>query len=190
MKTLWKYLLRGLVFVTPIGVTILLFISVEQWVQDKIKQSELPWYWILLVLLGGAVGLIVLGYIGSTILLNPIKAIFNKLIKRVPLINVVYTSIKDLMDAFVGDKKKFNKPVIVKLHKDLDEHKIGFITQEDLTDLGMPGMVCVYLPHSYALSGYVSVFPKENVKPMTVSGSDAMKFLVSGGVTKFDEDKK
>jgi uncharacterized membrane protein len=90
-----------------------------------------------------------------------------------------------LLGAFVGDKKKFNKPVLVRINKDNNLHQIGFVTQADLTDLGLDDMVVVYFPHSYAFSGYHYFVAKENVKPLNIPGPTAMKFIVSGGVSGF-----
>src|SRR5689334_18109710 len=92
---------------------------------------------------------------------------------------------KDLLGAFVGDKKKFNKPVLVRINKDNNLYQIGFITQSDLSDLGLSDMVVVYFPHSYAFSGYHYFVPKENIKQLNIPGPAAMKFIVSGGLIGF-----
>ncbi len=97
----------------------------------------------------------------------------------------MYSALKDLLGAFVGDKKKFNKPVLVRINKDNNLYQIGFITQADLSDLGLNDMVVVYFPHSYAISGFHYVVSRENVQPLNVSGTQAMKFIVSGGVSGF-----
>lgn len=102
---------------------------------------------------------------------------------KIPLIKLIYATVKDLLGAFVGDKKKFNKPVLVRINKDNSLYQIGFITQSDLSDLGLNDMVVVYFPHSYAFSGYHYFVPKENIKPLNISGPTAMKFIVSGGVS-------
>ena len=102
---------------------------------------------------------------------------------KIPLVKLIYSAVKDLLGAFVGDKKKFNKPVLVRINKENNLYQIGFITQSDLTDLGLTDMVVVYFPHSYAFSGYHYFVPKENIKPLDVPGPTAMKFIVSGGVS-------
>ena len=104
---------------------------------------------------------------------------------RIPLVKIIYSTVKDLLGAVVGDKRKFNKPVLVRINKENDLHQIGFVTQSDLAELGLQDMVVVYIPHSYAISGYHYFVPKENIKPLKVSGPDAMKFIVSGGVSGF-----
>ena len=63
------------------------------------------------------------------------------------------------------------------------KHQIGFVTQSDLAELGLQEMIVVYIPHSYAISGYHYFVPKENIRPLNISGPTAMKFIVSGGVS-------
>ena len=106
---------------------------------------------------------------------------------KIPIVKLIYSAVKDLLGAFVGDKKKFNKPVLVRINKDNSLYQIGFVTQPDLSDLGLQDMVVVYFPHSYAFSGFHYFVPKENIKPLNIPGPMAMKFIVSGGVSGFRE---
>ena len=106
---------------------------------------------------------------------------FEDLVNKVPLLSLIYSSIKDLMNSFVGEKKKFNKPVLVKVENNL--YKPGFVTSDDLKDIGLPGMVSVYLPHSYNFSGNVFLTDKKNIKPLKNSSSEVMKYIVSGGIS-------
>jgi uncharacterized membrane protein len=100
---------------------------------------------------------------------------------------LIYAAMKDLLNAFVGEKKKFNKPVLVEINRENKLYQIGFITQDDLSELGLNDMVSVYLPHSYAFSGLHYVLPKDRITPLHVSGTVAMKYIVSGGVSGFRE---
>ena len=106
---------------------------------------------------------------------------FENLIKDIPLLNLVYSSIKDLMTSFMGEKKKFNKPVLVKVESSL--FKPGFVTSNDLKEIGLPGKVSVYLPHSYNFSGNVFITEKKNIIPLKNSSSEVMKYIVSGGIS-------
>jgi len=152
---------------------------------DGILPLQVPGLGLIAIL----VLLTVLGYLGSTIIGNPISAYFNRLVSKAPLVKIIYSAVQDLLQAFVGKKKSFDKPVLVKLEKDSDVRKLGFITQENLDDLGIEdGMVAVYLPHSYAWSGNQFIVPVENVTRLNVSAAIVMKFIVSGGVTKINDD--
>ncbi len=95
---------------------------------------------------------------------------------------MIYTSIKDLIGAFVGDKKSFNKPVLVTLSPVSNIHVIGFLTRESLDNLGLSESVAVYLPQSYNFAGNLIVVPREQVTPLAVESGDIMAFIVSGGV--------
>jgi uncharacterized membrane protein len=131
--------------------------------------------------------ILLFGYITSTFALDTVTEWLDHLINKIPFIKLIYSSIKDLIGAFVGDKRKFSKPVLVTINKENSLHQIGFVTQEDLTELGLRDMVAVYFPHSYAFSGNHFLVPKENVKPLDITGPAAMKFIVSGGISGFKE---
>ena len=100
-----------------------------------------------------------------------------------PVFNVIYTSFKDLTEAFVGDDKKFSEPVVVEVNE-TGLKKIGFLTQKDLSKIGYPGDVAVYFPLSYSFAGQVCLVNADRVKPLKMSASEAMKFIVSGGVSQ------
>lgn len=124
------------------------------------------------------------GFLGSTFLAVPVFGVFEELINRLPLVRIIYSSLKDLTSAFVGDKKKFNQPVMVKMDPNLDLHRLGFLTQSDLSDWEIPGSVAVYLPQSYAFAGDLFIVPKENVILLKANAAEVMKFIVSGGVSR------
>ena len=90
---------------------------------------------------------------------------FDRGMNKIPLVKLIYGALKDLLNAFVGEKKKFNKPVLVEINRENKLYQIGFITQSDLTELGLKDMISVYLPHSYAFSGLHYVIPKDRITP-------------------------
>lgn len=93
-----------------------------------------------------------------------------------------------MVESFMGDKKKFTKPVLVKVRKDPEIFQIGFVTQEDLSKIGMKGKLAVYMPHSYAVSGYLFIVSADQVTPLDMNPADAMKMAVSGGVAGYEEE--
>jgi uncharacterized membrane protein len=107
-------------------------------------------------------------------------------LKRLPLLNVIYSSINDLFTAFVGKEKKFTVPVRVCIDQQNNLWKIGFITEKNLVDFGMKGMVAVYFPFSYSINGEMIMVPESDVIMVDLSPSEVMKFVVSGGVTKIN----
>lgn len=176
-KRIISYFLRGLLFITPVAVTLYIIFQTILFL-DNLIPVPLPGIGILMVL-----ALITfVGYLASLFFAKPIFDWFERGLIRIPLVNLIYTSIKDLMGAFVGDKKKFSSPVKVQLSDTLI--RLGFITQENMAIVGEPDMVAVYFPHSYNVSGNVFLVPKDKVTALVgVKSSDVMKFMVSGGVS-------
>lgn len=141
---------------------------------------------ILLIIIISLVGLL-----GSTIFFNPVVNYFDNIMARAPLIKIIYTSTKDLISAFVGQKKRFKEPVLVKFNKDWEVERVGFITNRSLSAIGEPGeKVAVYLPHAYAWSGNLYIVPVENVKIISAPSMEVMKFIISAGVTNISSTKK
>ncbi len=179
---LMRYFFNGTLFIVPLVATVYFIIQAFQWLDTRI---ELPYPGLGFLIIFSAITLF--GYLTSNYAFSMFSSWFDQLVNRIPLVKIIYSSIKDLMGAFVGEKRKFNKPVLVTINKENTLHRIGFITQSDLTELGLKDMVTVYFPQSYAFAGDHFVVSKENVKPLDISGAAAMKFIVSGGVSGFRE---
>jgi len=186
MKKVMSFFLQGLLFIAPAGITIYVVILIFNFIDNILVDSKIPGLGVLLVL---AI-ITLLGYIGNTIVAKPFFNMFDKMLQRAPLVKLIYTSLKDFLSAIVGKEKKFTKPVLVKVNTISELEKVGFITQEDLSEFGIKDKVAVYFPHSYNFSGEMFIVPREHITPLNIHSSDAMKFIVSGGVTtfaKFDE---
>ena len=181
LNKLFNYLLRGLLFVAPLAFTFLVIEAVFNWI-DGLLPVKIPGLGLLIILCI----LVFVGYLGSTYFMKPIFELFERGLSKVPLLSLVYNSIKDLIGAFVGEKRKFNKPVFVHFDEAGNVMKPGFITQDDLANLDLPGYCSVYLPHSYNFSGNIIIVKRELVKPWDANGTDAMKFIVSGGVSEVE----
>lgn len=181
MKKLLGYFLQGLLYLVPISVTIYIVVESIKFV-DGIIPVDIPGLGLLTIL----ITVTIVGFIGRTLLTRQILN-FDKILERVPLIKIIYTSVKDLLSAFVGKKKRFTEPVLVKMEGDVE--RFGFITQKDLSHLGIaPDKIGVYIPFSYAVTGNLIVVPKKNVTPVDGSSADIMKFIISGGVTEIEDE--
>ena len=176
------YFLRGLLLVVPLALTAYIIVISIRWL-DGLIELNIPGLGLLIIL--GSIT--VFGYLGSSFLIRPILNFFEGIVIKVPFVRIIYTSLKDLISAFVGDQKKFRQAVMVDLIVDGSIKRVGFITQEDMTTMGAPGFVAVYFPHSYNFSGNLLIIPKAQVKPLSLSSTDAMKFVVSGGVSGISE---
>ena len=182
MKRLIGYFLQGALYTVPLAATIYVVVEAVALV-DGLIPMEIPGLGLLIILSS----LTIIGFLGGSLLSKQLFN-FSKLLDRVPLIKIIYTSVKDLLSAFVGKKKRFTEPVLVKMEGNVE--RFGFITQKDLTDLGISeNKVGVYIPFSYAVTGNLIVVPKDCVTPIDGSSSDIMKFIISGGVTEIEDDK-
>lgn len=189
-----KSFLKGLIIVGPIAATLYIIFVVFDTLDNIVPFGFfLPDEW-------NRTGL---GFITLIAFITTVGYFFNKFVfgkfifesldhflEKTPGVKHIYSPTKDVMSSFVGDKKKFNVPVWVKTNENPEIWRIGFLTQNNMTDVGMPSQVAVYLPHSYAISGWVIITSKENIKAVEgMSAAEAMKFAVSGGVAGFHSDK-
>ncbi|WKZ65472.1 MAG: DUF502 domain-containing protein [Flavobacteriales bacterium] len=178
------FFFRGLLLLVPITVIVWTLWRVLAFL-DGIIPLDIPGLGLATLL---AI-ITVVGWLGSTILFQPLADFGDELLQRVPVIKTMYGALKDLMEALVGSKRKFDRPVMVRLGAGMEAHRLGFITQEDLQHLGIgPDMVAVYFPHAFAWSGNLMVVPRANVRPIDAEPADVMKFVVSGGVSKVADE--
>lgn len=184
INRLINFFLRGLLFVVPLALTIYIIVEALEFI-DGLIDIDIPGLGLIIII----ANITFIGYLTSTFITKPFFVWMERGLTKIPLANIIYTSVKDLIGAFVGDKKKFNIPVTVALNKEQTILKVGFITRSDLQELDLPGFISVYLPHSYNFSGNHFLVDRDMVKPLNMSGSDAMKFVVSGGVSGLEEDK-
>lgn len=189
INRLLAYFIRGLVFVSPIYFTLLIIVRGIQYLDNILpiyiptggdEKIYLPGVGLLLIV----GGIVALGFVFSRYVPQSFFGFMESLLKKLPLVSLIYYSIKDLITAFVGDKRKFNQPVLVIINQQSDIRKLGFVTQTDLKNLQIEGYVGVYCPHSYAFSGEFYIVPSSHVKVLDhLSSADVMKMIVSGGVS-------
>tara|TARA_Y100001968_G_scaffold280448_1_gene276926 strand:+ start:1123 stop:1683 length:561 start_codon:yes stop_codon:yes gene_type:complete len=185
MKRILNYFLQGLLYIVPISVTLYVvywgFIKV-----DGILPFKFPGLGLIVIFLL----ITIIGYLGSLLIKSPFSSFFQKVLEKAPLLKTIYTSVKDLMKAFVGKKRGFTEPVLVKLYENSTIERIGFVTNKDIGSLdGGKEKILVYLPHSYAFSGQLFVVEKSYVRPIDSSSGEIMKLIVSGGVTEMEDNE-
>ncbi len=182
MKKIINYFLQGLLYIIPISVTL----YVVYWTFQKID-GILPFQFPGLGLIVIISLITFIGFAGSIIITSPINSFFQRLLRKAPLLRTIYSSMKDLMQTFVGKKKGFNQAVLIKLYENSTIERIGFITNENLNSLGIKsGKILVYLPHSYAFSGQLFLVDKSYITNIDKPSSEVMKLIVSGGVTEIE----
>jgi uncharacterized membrane protein len=190
---LLNYFFKGLIIVVPLGAAAYLLFWAVSAVDNALNLSDILWvgkdgrprYIPGLGILNVVVIIMIAGVLVTNVITDPIKVWLNRWINRLPFFNFLYSSIKDLTEAFVGDEKKFTEAVIVQVNE-FGLKKVGFLVQKDLSKLGLPGEVAVYFPYSYSFAGQVVIIPADKVKPVDKNSADMMKFVISGGVSGLD----
>ncbi|MEW6468679.1 MAG: DUF502 domain-containing protein [Bacteroidota bacterium] len=190
MKRIVRYFFQGLLILVPISISIyiiaVIFIKVGE-LLHRVGITIHPYVDPIIGLLTVFGFILLVGWIGSSIIVQPILLLFDRLVEKTPVVKTLYSSVKDLLSAFVGSKKKFDRPVLVLTSKESNIQQLGFITQTDLRELGIKeDKVAVYIPMSYSLSGHLWIVPRDRITPVEHPPGETMKFIVSGGVTDLD----
>jgi uncharacterized membrane protein len=178
VKQLFHYFLRGLVVVVPIGVTIWVCVKIFHAIDDLLGFTVAGVGFALMIVL-----VTVLGFLASTIVARQIGEAFDGVLGRLPFVHLLYSSTKDMLNAFVGEKRRFDKPVLVSLSEDGAVKVFGFLTAESLNSLGVAGAATVYVPTSYSVAGHVIVVPSSRITRIDAEAPEVMAYIVSGGVT-------
>ena len=200
LRRLLTYFFQGLIVLAPIGITLWVVIGLFNFVDGILPNlmhaiapslwelgedgqvKKIPGFGFLVVVLL----VLFTGWVSSLLFFSRIVAMLDNLLEKTPGIKYIYTSVKDFLEAFAGNKKKFDKPVLVNVDAP-GVWRVGFITQASSDALGMSGHVTVYVPHSYAISGITYLVPADHIKPLTgIVAADAMKYTISGGVTDME----
>jgi len=177
VKKLSGYFVRGLLFFIPAVVTLYLF-YIAFVKLDRMLGLPIPGMGLVATL----AFITLLGFLASNFITRRLLVMVDWLFEHIPLVKVLYSSIKDITNALVGEKKTFDHPVLVSLTPDGSVRVVGFVTKESLEEWGLRDEVAVYLPQSYNFAGNLVVVPKERVSPIEAEGSEVLTFVLSGGV--------
>jgi uncharacterized membrane protein len=181
MSRLFNYFLRGLVVVVPLALTLyvctVIFTTIDSWLGLRIRGVGFVLALVLITLVGFmASGLITRSLIGA----------LDRTFERLPFVRLLYSSAKDMLNAFVGEKRRFDKPVLVSLSADGSVKILAFLTSDSLGTLGLVDQVTVYMPQSYGFAGHILVVPANRVERIDADAAEVMAFIISGGVTQVE----
>ncbi|HET6226106.1 MAG TPA: DUF502 domain-containing protein [Bacteroidia bacterium] len=194
MNKIVRYFVQGLIITVPVIITVYVvfaLISTIGSVFSRFGTIVSPVVDPFIVIILAVILILITGILGSSIILRPLFIAFDNMLEHTPLIKTLYSSTKDFLGAFVGSKKRFNQPVLITINKENNIQQLGFVTQEDLSELNITkGTIAVYVPLSYSLSGNLLIVPVDHITHVNASSSEVMKFIVSGGVTDIDDPKK
>lgn len=179
MRLLVRYFFRGLLVFVPavltIAIVVFVFRSVDEWMGLPIPGAGF---------LATIALIVVAGALASNFVTKRLFELVEATFRRLPFVKLLYSAIRDVTDAFVGERKSFERPVLVTIDEASGLKLVGFLTRDSLEDAGLPGHVSVYCPQSYNFAGQLLVVPRRLVTPLAAKGADAMAFIVSGGASE------
>ena len=185
MKRLAQYFLRGLVVIAPVAITVYVCVWIFRSI-DGLLGLPVPGLGFVLTL----VLITLVGFLASNLLAISFVSLLERVMTKLPFIRLLYTSTKDLLDAFVGEKRRFDAPVLVTVTPDGGAKALGFVTMRALDHLGVNDHVAVYFPQSYNFAGNLLLVPAERVTPLSLDSAAVMAFIVSGGVTGVGQQRE
>jgi uncharacterized membrane protein len=190
VKNFIGHFVQGLIVLAPLAITVFVFYKFWDIVHTTfgfVGHIVHPLLDPFIIIAGIILVIYIIGRVSASWLFTPAYNRFEKDLEKVPFIRLVYSSVKDIMSAFVGNKRKFNKPVLVTIDKINNIKQIGFLTQDDLANMSIEKeYTAVYMPFSYGFSGKLLIVHKDSIAPLDATAAEAMKFVVSGGVTHVD----
>ncbi|MCS7018526.1 MAG: DUF502 domain-containing protein [Cytophagales bacterium] len=186
MNSLLKYFFRGLLLVVPIVLTVATLVFIFNWLDSMLPLSVRGVGFFIIIF-----GISLIGLLTSKLkLLQPFVKWFENTLAELPVVGLLYSSFKELVAGIVGEQQKFTHPVLVRLNAENEVFRIGFITQHDLTHVGIDELVAVFFPHSYNISGNLYLVPRKNIQPLPAQGAETMRFLMSGGVVELNPHRE
>lgn len=182
MKTIARYFLEGLLLAAPVGITLYVMLWIAK-IMDQLNPTSIPGVGVLITVVFVTLG----GYYASNYLARAGGRQIDELFSRLPFVKILYLLVKEIIDAFVGAKKGFGKPVLVTLIPGGAVSVIGFITIDSLDSLGLKDKVGVYLPESYNFAGQLIVVPADQLTPIDIPSSAVMAVIASGGISTYSK---
>ena len=178
LKKLTNYFFQGLIFLAPIAITLYVFykafLKIDSWLGLPI-----PGIGFLITM----AGVTLIGFLASNFLTRRLLHFVEHIMARLPFVRLLHSALKDVLTAFVGDQKRFDKPVLVDLLPGVNVKAFGFITRESLDKYELQDQVAVYFPQSFNFAGNLLIYPRDRVTPLKAESSKLMAFILSGGVT-------
>jgi uncharacterized membrane protein len=181
MARFLAYFFRGLVVVVPLALTVYvcvaIFTTIDNWLGLPIRGVGFVLALLTITLIGS---------MASNLVTRSVLSVVDRMFERLPIVRLLYSSAKDMLNAFVGEKRRFDKPVLVSLSADGAVKVLAFLTSESLAELGVADHVSVYMPQSYGFAGHILLVPASRVERIDADATAVMAFIISGGVTQVE----
>ncbi len=195
IKAIGRTFGRGVIVLLPIVITVYVIWVVGSAIETAIRgllELVAPdlteqWYYPGLGLALGLLAVFGVGLAMRSWLARCLWIGLERLIDRIPLVASLYSSLREMMGLFSGEKQQeLGRVVMVNVDEAGTHRVIGFVTREQFDDLpegvGDADRVAVYLPMSYQLGGYTTIVPRDKLTPVDMPVDRAMRFALFAGV--------
>jgi len=180
MSRLIRYFAQGCLVLLPVAATAYVIYFVVTAV-DSLLGLSIPGLGLAITLLL----VIGVGFFVSNVVGRRLYDFFDRVMSHLPVAKLLYTAIRDLIQAFVGEERRFGRPVAVRLVPGSELKLLGFVSRSSVPALGLFDHVVVYVPQAYNIAGQVLVVPASQVEPLDVPPAELLAFLLSGGASGF-----
>ncbi|WP_209368004.1 DUF502 domain-containing protein [Priestia megaterium] len=194
MKVIIKSFINGLLTIVPIILVIYILVRVFNFLDSILgnvlkpymKKDYIPGIGILVTL----VLITFLGWLSTRFFAGKIINLIDRLLEKIPLVKTLYSVIKDTFQSFLGEKKSFSKVALVTM-PGTSMKVIGFVTSEEVDEVihSLKEHVAVYVPQTFQVAGFTFLIPKEEIEWLDIKPEEAMKFVLSGGVSSSKAEK-
>ena len=186
-----NYFIAGIVVLIPLGITVyltLLIISISSKILPKeINPNHyLPYNIPGLEILISLLLITVIGWLSLSFLGKRLLHLFNKILKRIPILRTIYSALGQMTETFTkngGEKKN----VVLVEYPRKGCWAVGFATKENKGDISKKtnkSLINVFVPTTpNPTSGFLLMFPKEEIIYLDLSFEEASKFIVSAGTS-------
>tara|TARA_B100000029_G_C17492089_1_gene929486 strand:+ start:213 stop:830 length:618 start_codon:yes stop_codon:yes gene_type:complete len=186
-----NYFFTGIVVLVPIGITLYLtkfFISISsKLIPTEINpNSYLPFSIPGLEILLSVVFITIIGGLSLSFIGRKILQLVNDLFRKIPILRTIYSAIGQMTETF-APKRKSKKSVVLIEYPRKGSWAVGFVTKENKGEISKKtnkNLVNVFVPTTpNPTSGFLLMFPKDEVIYLNMSFEEASKFIVSAGTS-------
>jgi uncharacterized membrane protein len=199
IKHVKKTFVTGLFVLIPILVTIYIIYIIVSFADTAIspimrsmtsgitgKEFYIPGAGLVLfIIITYLTGVLASNFIGKRLL-----TLGEKMLKKIPFVKGIYSSVKDMTDAFSSDKAKSFKEVVLVEFPFKGRYAVGFITNR-IQNSEKVTFCSVFVPTTpNPTSGYLIMIPEEEIIFLNMPIDDAIKYIVSLGTLRFEFEWK
>ena len=191
LAKLRNYFITGIVVLVPIGITLYLtkfFISISsKLIPTEINpNSYLPFSIPGLEILLSVIFITIIGGLSLSFIGRKILQLVNDLFRKIPILRTIYSAIGQMTETF-APKRKSKKSVVLIEYPRKGSWAVGFVTKENKGEISKKtnkNLVNVFVPTTpNPTSGFLLMFPKDEVIYLNMSFEEASKFIVSAGTS-------